>query len=883
MNPSDVLSPEIVDLGLAIGLLKQSGGPVEFDSDWFSDPGPRVTQALADDDRRAALVRFVDAVNGPSDATRTGGVTLVKVFDASELGIADAPRLVVNVAIDDSSDTYVEVGVAITHSTTGPETHTDLVVPLYRTGKRLGSELATVPEPFALAAGSPIRLQSTLSLGSGEPDASGFGLRGVAVTVNVPFTGAEVGVEIDLQGLRLPGSTAPVDIQIGGDGASLEHALLSLVIGAVRAAAAALGSAGHAALAALDLIGLGSDPALPALDLSQLAAEGVAALRSWFAEAMADQTRRRAWLDALGTVIGGTRSGDVLAVALGGGPVNLELSVAAAAGTGGHLRVTPRVGLELSTLIGAGAGAVRLRAEGSIEAMTVDLADGAVTPIPSAELHVTLEGNGARLLDTGPIRIGSAELGIALKAGVVVPLVRLLDVVVEGTPHEVVDLSSADAVVAAAGNVASDLLVAAIDAFGDAAPHLKALLGLVPPVGMDPLDAGQLLVNPPGALAAWWHALLFDHADLVAGVLEHLRDLLAHDSVLVMPVSGSGTAASPWSLRLVDRVSLDAWLDGSTFVVAVTLGSRVDTLAGGCTVVNVAARAELLALDLEAGHASLLRGASLTASLRGRGMTEARLSLGPVAVVADSLGVAARWSAAAGFSVSLEAPNLAADLGDDQRVPLALPLGATWQTSVFADVESLVGVLGATNPSGWLHDLVDLLGWTFGSEESPHKLHLAGLATDAAAELRTWAQKLATDERVVSRVTSALARVLTGSTDGRAGALTGTGKPRDPWVLPLGVGADAPALSLSLGPDGPRLDPSTTGDALRTWRPGLPGLGAAGLAQAVFDEARAGDDVAALSFARAGLGTGLEALVERVVGTDVLVSAPPSPPAPPAG
>ena len=54
MNPTSVLSPEIVDLGLAIGLLQKSGSSVDFDSDWFSDPGPRVSRALADDDRRAA-------------------------------------------------------------------------------------------------------------------------------------------------------------------------------------------------------------------------------------------------------------------------------------------------------------------------------------------------------------------------------------------------------------------------------------------------------------------------------------------------------------------------------------------------------------------------------------------------------------------------------------------------------------------------------------------------------------------------------------------------------------------------------------------------------------------------------------------------------------
>ena len=92
MNPTAVMPAEIVDLGLAIGLLEKDGGSVEFNSDWFSDPGPVVSKALADEDRRDALVRFVDTVNGASDATQVGDITAVKLFDARDLGIERCPR-----------------------------------------------------------------------------------------------------------------------------------------------------------------------------------------------------------------------------------------------------------------------------------------------------------------------------------------------------------------------------------------------------------------------------------------------------------------------------------------------------------------------------------------------------------------------------------------------------------------------------------------------------------------------------------------------------------------------------------------------------------------------------------------------------------------------
>jgi hypothetical protein len=106
----------------------------------------------------------------------------------------------------------------------------------------------------------------------------------------------------------------------------------------------------------------------------------------------------------------------------------------------------------------------------------------------------------------------------------------------------------------------------------------------------------------------------------------------------------------------------------------VTLGFRFDDIAGRCTVIETRARCELVTIDLAGGHASLLRAAELVARLRARGQPEARLSLGPVAIVADSLGLAARWTATGGFAVGLDVPNLAADIGT-ARVPLSLPVG----------------------------------------------------------------------------------------------------------------------------------------------------------------------------------------------------------------
>ena len=881
MNPSTVLSPEIVDLGLAIGLLQKTDSSVQFDSGWFGDPGPRVAKALADEGRRAALIRFVDAVNGDAPVVNAGGVKLLKVFDANEIGLSQPLNLSVMLAIDDRATGYVEIGVAISYATDSPVTHTDVVVPLYRTGKLSGNTVLPVAEHFALAAGSPIRLATSLTLG-GPPDSSGFGLGGIDLAATAPVDGSAPTVEITLTDLLLPGATAPTTIHIGGPGTTIEDSLLSLVLGVVHAGAAALGNAGRQALAALDLIGLGPSTALPPIDVADIATHGVAALRDWFTTTLADATARDAWLGAVRELIGGDPVADgLLRIPLAGG-VFLTISLATLPGAGGHLKVTPRIGLELSTTIGSGPTAVDLTGRAAVDVVTVDLADGSLSALPVAELFVEATGHGARLVASGPVQIGTVHLGVGVDHGAVVPVVRLLDVQSgTGPPHPVVDLSSADAVVAAAGQVAGDLVRTALAAL-PAHVHLEPLLGLAATGASGMLDSARLLVDPLGTLGGWWHELLTTHAADVPDVLAHLRDLVAHDSKLATngqpaaPISGDGTRGNPWSVPIVDRVSLDAWMDGDKLTVAVHVGFRVDDLAGGCTVVETAAVAELLRVDFAAGHASLLPAAHLSVDLHGRGQPNARLALGPVSVVATSIGLLADWTAVDGFRVGLAAPGLAAEL-DGTTVPLAFPTGGDWRAAALDDIERLVAVLGAAQPSGWLHDVVDLLGWTLVDDHHPHRLPLAAVAVDPSAALRAWADAVIHDADIVARATTAIAKVLTGAGRGLAGAISGMGRVDDPWVLDLGVGAAGPALSVALAPDGPRRAATTAASALQSWVPGLPGLPAGGLGEALRSDAGGGPDSSALARGRDRIGEGFAALLSRAADTDGLVIAPPSP------
>ena len=142
--------------------------------------------------------------------------------------------------------------------------------------------------------------------------------------------------------------------------------------------------------------------------------------------------------------------------------------------------------------------------------------------------------------------------------------------------------------------------------------------------------------------------------------------------------------------------------------------------------------------------------------------------------------------------------------------------------------------------------------WPAGASAAPPRgprLSLAALVADPGRRrFRAWLGALATDERPVATLTSTLAapdrrqrrrprRRLQrtghagGSVAGRAGRLR----------------AALPALAVWMTPHGPVRAAVAGRPGAHRWRPGMPGLPPDGLAQALFDEARAGADVAALA------------------------------------
>jgi hypothetical protein len=886
MTNLPTLDPEITDLGLAIGLLTPSGSGVELNSGWFADPGTQLTAVLADDNRRGALIRFADAVLADGNHGEQDGVVLVPVVNLRELsGDSTLPDVVVSVSLDAGPASYTEVGLAAVLTTTSPASTTQVAIPLYRAAKT-GK---TVPQAFALLDGGVVKLATELTFQTATPPVDDFGLAGVSATVETALAGGSPpSFTLALKGLHLPGAGSSSDVQIGGPGVSVQDSLLSLVLGLVRQSADALtGAAATQARAMLDLLGLGSAAGIPPLPVEDLLAHGVSALQSWFVAVMGAGSARAAWLDSLSTVLGGTPVTEELTTAhvdipIGSGPVIARLSLTASTGASGHLLITPALGLTYRTDL---AGAITIGAEAKADLFTLDVASGTITAAPAAEFVLTCAGTGAgaKLLASPVAQIGSLRLGLALAGGEPRALIQLLDVDVDSQHHDMLDLSTPDAAVAAAGQVTGSLITAALTALGGAGPELAGLLGLTPPTGVTAIDGAKLLADPLSTLSAWWHELVTAQAAHVPEVLTHLRNLITGPLQLAAgdAVTGTGTAADPWSVPVLTRLSLDCWLDGSRLTVAPTLSLRAArTLAGGCTTVLTQLRVELLRADLAAQQAQFPVSIDLTARLRATGGTQARLAVGPAAIVADFIGLHAGWSPDAGIAVEFLAPNLGIDAGGTP-IPLALPtIDASGHLDVapeaWASVEALIGVLAASSARGWLADLAGLAGWNPASADPP-ALSLAGLVADPVGALTSWLAGLVTDADQLATLTATLAHFFGGTRQGLAGIFAGSGTPADPWLATLGGSAELPQLAVWLGPDGPVAAAAQASDAIRQWRPGMTGLSADALAAAVADEALAGPEVALLAAGRAQLASGLQALAGRWTGTDGLAGPPPAP------
>ena len=878
-------APVATDLGVlgelagALGLVDGDGA---LNESWLSDPGSYLSSVLADEDQRHALVAFVDDVLGGEERTTDpDGLVWLPIVDE------DDPDLTISIVLDEQPAAYVGIGVGMRVATTDPASETTLHVPLFRAGKK--DRPAGPLDPLLLGTSDGVvRLTTEITVDPAAPVPGTAHLGAVGLEVRVP-TGAggpDPSFGLTLRALQMPGANAARDLAIGAGALDeLDDAALDLVLGLVRAQAAGLPDGPLTALAGL--LGLRDGTAVPALPFEELATSGVRALSPWLEDIVRDTAKRTAWLGELAKLVDGTVAGDEVTLSLG--IAALTLGVRAATGTDGHTRLTPSVGLKVT----ASADAV-VRADADL--CTVDLGAGAAVALPRLALQLVLgkrpDGGSVLIDETGPpaVRVETLRAGIALDEQHRPTLVVAADKVTIGShEHDTLDLSSPDAVADAGGVVLGDVADEVLDRLGPAGDAVRALLGLAHPTGhpeVPTLDVGRFLQDPLGAVAEHWQGVVRDHPVAITALLETLRDLMADAAGAAIDVQGTGATDAPWRIVLADPVELEAWVEGETLTFGPAARLVVDTLGHGCTRVDTVVRVSAVALDLAGRHATFLPGVEATVELRATDRPQAALITGRMAITADHIGFAARWTPGGGLAVGFEAPGLAIDFGAGP-LPVPLPVidadgNVGLDAEGWAELERLLGALAAAAGPPFLAELAEALGWLprLRPPDAAAHLRLAELIADPGAEVERWLGSLAVrDTELLHTALSMLARLTAGTRDGGAGPLPGSGRPDDPWLVPLAPLAGAPALAVWVTPDGPPAARDTTPTVIEPWRPGLDGLDARSLADALAFEAIAADDVRDLLAGRPDVAGGLEALVTRWAGTDGRVVPPDTDPA----
>ncbi len=848
---------EIEDLARALGLLDSTGN---VRSDWLSRPGDYLSTVIADDTQRNALISFVDQIlaEPPAETDPDGLIWL-------QIAQNPSPQVTVYLVLDPTHADYVGLGAGVRLSTSPTESKTSVYVPLFRAAKTGHS----VPDPILIGQSpdATIRLATEITIGTGPP------LRGIGLQLKIPTTGGvPPDFELSLKGLQLPGSSSAQDLTVSASNVGqLEQSALNLVLGLARAQADALGAGPLASLIAM--LGLDGAAGIPNLPLDQLVSQGVPALATWFESVVSSAPARAAWLSNLATLLGGTVSGDEVRLTVG--TAEVAFGVRVATGTGGHSVVTPSLSFGLTQ------GDVRVRAEADL--LNLDLASRSATALPAlavyAQLGIRPDG-GTRLL-TGDPQVDCLRVGITLDQARKPNFLLAADnVVIAGHTYPTLDLSSPSAIAQSVTTVLSAVIDGLIAQLGPIGDVVRLLLGLTAPAsapGATLLDIASFLHDPLSAVRTYWRGLLHDHPSAIAELLTSLRDLISDASQSGIAITGSGTAADPWHMPIVDPVGLDVWASngGDTLDVAVSAQYAADNLGHRCTRVETRVAVGLVELDLAASSAVFLPAVQMQLAARVRGGTNAYLGAGPFKLTADAIGFTVQWSPSRGISANVLAPNLAVET-DSFSLPFTLPVFAadgslTLDAAGWDALEQVLDLLASGAPLSWIKDLTTALGWSGAS--GPH-LRLADLASNPAEAIKAWLIALAIDqESALLNGLYALAQLLTGSV-GAAGFVRGYGTLDDPWRVPILPVAASPEFAAWLVPDGPALPITTAPQALRSWRPGDSGLLPAALAEAIMQEAVSASEIGDLLSGRPDLATGFSLLSERWTTTDGRIVPP---------
>ena len=891
---------DVAALATALGLLDENGNP---DTSWFVDPGSQVKDMLRDQTQRDALVQFIQDALGDETAPVTDDpdrtwVPLLGLTTGSDLFLVLEPN---------ERGTVVSIGVriAITDPVT---TSAEARVPLVRVNQAGGIAFLA-----GLDTADPGDIADATAAVSGLVTIADATLNSVGITAQAPLsTHGTPTVGIVVHGLQLPGEAEPMDISLDTS-SSLGPELAHLLVAIVQGEAASATGAAHDLLAMLGLLPAGGAGGIPPLPVADLLANPIPAVQSWVRSIAGDPAAIDAWIDALAALTGATAlpSGPPygITIPIGSTGATLELTLNLTTDDAGGLVITP--GLSISDSPSANTQV----AAADLARISLGAQPGVVA-LPYLQLSARYSPTIGTITSTSPpavINVGAVHAGLALDAGrkpVFVLGAEQVDIGPDAGHlhhHDVLDLTSPDALAEVAGEAMSSIVSGMLAGLGPAGAAIGVLLGINPPAShatdasWPSLSLPGFVADPLGSIGAFLRDVIAAGGTDFADLLNEIPTLLG----LTVTVTGNGTADQPWSIELATGAELIVWQDGTPTVLhaGVRAGPAIPPLGGaGGPTLGLAAVVETLAVTLPPSTAT---GTPLPINVTALPSVAAEVTLSapggqPFAVGGANgfsfteLRLRFGWGPSGGLNVSVDLPGATVTIGGTATPlpPLQLGSGGSFATPTalpWALVESALVSALEQAAAGWLKGLPDLLGTQAGTLEQVGGVE--ALLTDPVRFVRALLSALITGP-AAPRFLGDLAASLAALTQGPAGSgisggvVTGSGTPEDPYALSIAP-SGAPTTEtleavLWIEPAGPPVDPAALSsallpDVLGRWLDGDPGaqplaldavvslLQAAAAAAPTLDSLMSGREATA--------APGLEALATRVAGGDGLLPA----------
>lgn len=838
------LPDELIDLGIILGVVTTNGSGPQLNTGWFGDPVENVKGVLRDEARRRTLVERATALFG--DATDLD-IPVGGSDDDAWIPLAEVPAGGLYAVIDTrGTSPVVGLGARIAVARDGVDASLTVRVPL------VAADAAGIALLLG-SAGGVVEAAATVTVeGLGVPGI--VELDGISLSALLPTDGTDPSLTVVARNLLLPGDPAPADVALGALLDEVGPVGVQIFVGLLSSQT----EAPPAVTDLLGLVGLDADDGIPPLPLVDVITVGPPALRAWVADVI--DVALDDWLTRLGSFLGGD-DGPITPEGVGtpvdphrvcissvDGGLQVDACLTLAVETdaaAGSTAVTPGASLRVRKVADA---AVPGFVEGSLTFGRLLLDQGfSVAAGPTLRAIAQL-GDGDLLdadVDGTDVGVGALRGGLASTAdGELTAVLEATDVHIGEATYAVLDLSDAGAVLEVATGGLVDTVLAALDiAANPEARALAILAGLAAPDGAvdwPQVSLTDLFADPIGAIGCY-------HADVLSvdgrwqEVAEQVAMLLRSVVSIDPSVSGTGTAADPWTVTLLDatgsgdaiagRVDLVAWAtgtaDGPTLTIGLETRPSVD-LSG--LAADVRYRAAIL--DVALPPADACPGPVGLTWARTHAVTlaveEPAIVLDPVTVAADRLELGLVLDRMTGLTPQCVVSNPAVTI---DGVAVALPeldlgdppdLGELpWPV-----LQQLVGDWLDGFGSEPLDQLVALLGWSPGDPPAftfPQlpdldvdvpplpPLDLQRLVTDPLAALAAWLTALATggDTPVeLPPFVVAIGRLAEGLAGGHTPlTLDGRGTYDDPWAICVAGGPLE--LLVWLDPDGPALGGAT--------------------------------------------------------------------------